>query len=211
MHITQPDSWIQENCSICANACTSPIWIRPAHKMYMTSRMKSGRIIGIKSSRWSKTHKKNEKKRTPGYPASMFRVGHKTEHPQRLQPSVLVMMNRFIYFVVMPPSSSTWTCLVDSKVWTLSSGNSTLVLIHISACADGIVQTGTTYVKPLMMLYSCLMTPPFSLAVALALRIYVSTKAFDIMVMRHTFPAPRRERRSSGWSREMLVRIFFWR
>lgn len=68
---------------------------------------------------------------------------------------------------------------------------------YISMHLNGIDQTGTTYVKPLMMLYSCLMTPPFSLAVALALRIYVSTKVFEIMVMRHTFPAHRRERRSS--------------
>lgn len=202
MHITQPDSWIQENCSICMNACTSLVFGKGRY--YISDEIRSHnwyQVISLKQNTQKEWKEKNLR----------ISSGHKTEHPQRLQPSVLVMMNGFIYCVVTPPSRSTWTCWVDSKVWTLSSGNSTLVLIHISACADGIDQTGTTYVKPLMMLYSCLMTPPFSLAVSLALRIYVNTKIFEIMVMRHTFPAPRRERRSSGWSREMLVRIFFWR
>lgn len=58
-----------------------------------------------------------------------------------------------------------------------------------------------------MMLYSCLMTPPFSLAKALALKTFVSIKAFEIIGNGHTFPAPQRGRWSSEWSREMLVRI----
>lgn len=53
-----------------------------------------------------------------------------------------------------------------------------------------------TYVKPLMMLYSCLITPPFSLATALALEdIYVSTKVVaPSAVRRLTYPTPRQER-----------------
>ena len=58
-----------------------------------------------------------------------------------------------------------------------------------------------------MMLYSCLMTPPFSLAKALALKIFVSIKASEIIGNGHTFPAPQRGRRPSEWSRDMLVRI----
>jgi hypothetical protein len=50
---------------------------------------------------------------------------------------------------------------------------------YISMHLDGIDRTSSTYVKPLMMLYSCLIMPPFSLAVSLALRRYVSIEGIS--------------------------------
>lgn len=74
----------------------------------------------------------------------------------------------------------------------------TSIYPYIRMRLDGIDRISATYVKPFMMLYSCLMTPPFSLAVSLALKRDVSTKVFKMIELRHTFPTPRWER----WSLE---------